>query len=84
MKKFYLHAIGSACYDKTGITFPIKDEINLVKFLQDCGVKITSWRAYPYRNCPRVLSFMCEEDLISNINKQLTASDLPLIVKELV
>jgi hypothetical protein len=70
MKRFYLHATSSTCYDATGITYPNKIKIDLKSFVKAFGAEC------PYfvrraSNLPAVIEFIATEANAFIINKKV-------------
>lgn len=71
MTRMYLHATGSTCYDRSGITHPVRIGMDLEAILKSlCGVSKTSWESqYGWVNQPVVLSFDTTEGSRRNLDK---------------
>lgn len=58
MNRYYLHAMGSICYDNTGITFPEQLDFNLTQLAKLAGASEVHWeRQFGWNNQPEVLCF---------------------------
>ena len=67
MKKYYVRATGSTCYDKTGITFPEKVSIDFDSLLED--TKNVQWEnQFGWSNQPKVITFHCTKSLADKID----------------
>lgn len=56
--RYYISAHGSYCYDKSGITYPVKTPMDLEAILREHGAKDFRWEhQFGWRNQPPVLSF---------------------------
>lgn len=84
MKKYYLKAIGSTCYDETGITFPNKIEYDLRLAVWQRGALYVKWgRQFGWANQPKVVTFRTDEPAILDfIQHMLDNQKLNLIVAE--
>lgn len=82
--RFYLKPTGSACYDKTGITFPHKIAYDLENMVWARAAKHIRWgRQFGWKNQPRVLTFVSDDPAIERmIAFAISNQKLPLIVAE--
>ncbi len=90
MKRYYLKATGAACYSPKGITFPNKQEINLIELISNHGgMNIRKAYEHGFSNQPLVLTFDIHGEgqtrPISNhesLRLSLIRLNLPLIISE--
>ena len=72
MKKYYLKATCSVCYDKTGITFPLIINVDYGEILSRYGTTDLTWEnQYGWSNQPKVLTFLAEEENIKKLNEEI-------------
>ncbi len=72
MKKYYLKATGSVCYEKSGITFPLVINVDYNEILSRYGATNLSWEnQYGWSNQPEVLCFFAEEENIKKLNEEI-------------
>ena len=63
MKKYYLKATSSTCYDKTGITFPEHISIPIENLADIFFGRAWDWRRqFGWNNQPEVLIFSTDEE----------------------
>ena len=56
--RYYIKATGSTCYDRTGITFPEKKELDLEGIVKNHGGYNLRWESqFGWTNQPDVLTF---------------------------
>jgi hypothetical protein len=83
MKRYYIKALSCVCYDKTGITFPDKYELDLTTALKTCNCKNIRWaKQFGWKNQPRVLCFDVNEKDVNLINKSIQSWENGLLVTE--
>lgn len=62
MERYFLYAMGSTCYDKTGITYPQTESLDLVQMIKDGGGKNIRWaKQFGYNNLPKVITVTLPE-----------------------
>ena len=72
MKKYYLKAICSVCYGKSGITFPLIISVDYEEVLSRYKISDLTWEnQYGWSNQPEVLTFSAEEENIKLLNEEL-------------
>lgn len=70
LKRYYVKATGSVCYDRSGITFPDTETVNFNSLLS--GLSTPKWEnQFDWSNQPAVLSFSAEEKEAREINRIL-------------
>lgn len=75
LKRYYLRANGSTCYDHTGITFPVRQEICLKTLLEQFPVRAVRWaKPFGHTNQPSVLCFTCSPHTVHLIHNKLPDS----------
>ncbi len=70
MKKYYIKATGSTCYDNTGVTFPHNESFQLQeedmsaeKFVDELWGRNIRWEnQFGWENQPQVLTFEASEE----------------------
>jgi hypothetical protein len=74
-KRYYIHATGSTCYDRTGVTYPQPHKaIDFNKLVKSCGGQWLRWqRKFGWHNQPDVLTFAATEREAQKIQAELTA-----------
>jgi len=78
--RFYLYATGSTCYDKSGITFPVKRVLALEALVIACGGTNVKWEnQFEWSNLPEVLCFDCAD--LSKINVAIGELKVSLFVR---
>ena len=89
MKTYYIHAMGSACYDDNGLTFPEKRPISFIEIIRWPVREITGalkirWANFlGHSNLPQVCIFEYPEDKIETLSDILYwVSDKLLIIRE--
>ena len=70
MKKYYVKATSSVCYDKTGITFPEKVSVNFDKLLKDAE-NIQWENQFGWDNQPEVITFYGSVGLVAMLDLAL-------------
>ena len=72
-KRYYFHAIGSACYDATGLTYPEKISCPFATLPGEFGAKNVDWIYFQgLKNVPKVVAFTADEK---------TKEDLVYVIK---
>ena len=72
MKRYYIKATGSVCYDEKGITFPENIAVNFKGILSSiCSPKVKWENQFSWTNQPEVLSFSAKEKEAREINNKL-------------
>ena len=81
-KAFYLKAIGSTCYDESGITFPNKIKFDLKNLVWGRGAIFIKWgRQFGWANQPKVLSFVSDDpNIVRSVQFALDNQAFNLIV----
>ncbi len=63
MKRHYIRATGSTCYDETGITFPVKEAVDWNALLEGLSDPQPTWEnEFGWDNQPKVLVFSATEE----------------------
>lgn len=58
MNRYYLKALGTICYDKTGLTYPEQLTVDLEKIAKLAGASEIHWeQQFGFSNLPEVLCF---------------------------
>lgn len=67
-RQYYIRATGATCYDRTGVTFPVKEPVDWDALLEGLKAPAPRWeREFGWDNQPEVLVFSAtneESDLV--------------------
>jgi len=70
----YIRATGSACYDETGITFPVKEAISFDHILEGLKDPRPRWEnEFGWQNQPKVLLFSASDEEARLVDERLDA-----------
>lgn len=84
--KYYLKALGSVCYDREGITFPLHYAVQFDNMARAFFGNKFAWQTqFGWTNQPEVLTFTCSKnvaelfDTVVNIIAQPKSAGLPIL-----
>lgn len=71
MPRYYLRASGSNCYDKTGVTFPTHQPMNIEDIIKSvCEKPNLRWaNQFGWSNQPKVLTFNATEQEVKGLDE---------------